>query len=136
MDYSEINKFVLENENAQAFSDCRVWKYDSFNGCWVNTKGQFLGDQFMHVISNGFPDWSPEIRSYSQLKTKLIYFFSEVPIWQLGDKEWNLLDVPVNEANQNAVYIIGFASRQPIYNPMQDEIAKLILKGEYRLFRS
>ena len=130
MDYSKINKFALENEDIQVFNNHKVWKYESFNGGWVNTKGQFVGNELLHVVSNNFPGWSPEIRSYSQLKTKLIYLFSDLPIWHLGNKKWNLLNVPVNEANQNAAYLIGYTDSQPTYDPMQDEIAKLILEKE------
>jgi len=132
MSYHKLNKFLTSED----FNNHKVWLYHSLNGYWVNTKGQFLGDKFLHVVSDGFPLWTPEIRSYSQLKKKLIYLFDNVPIWYLGNEEWNLLDVPVSDANQNAVYLIRYTDDQPTYNPMQDEIAKLILEGEYGLFEN
>lgn len=82
----------------------------------------FDTEKFLYVVSDTQPDWSPELRTFDQV----LGSYADA-IWWLGNHEWfHTLTLDKTKVT-DFVYLVQ--ATQPIYHPLQQKIAKLVLQG-------
>lgn len=121
MDYSELNKEAIQELR---YGKKQVWAYNNLVEEWFKVS-RYIGSHFLHFVSDEKPDWNPQLFKLDFAK-QLQSLTPNFSIWQIHSEDTYWREPYYTSWNKDEVCLVQ--KYQPIYHPMQQEIAKLVLR--------